>query len=270
MLMLGPCTHAHAASLGAQLPEHARLESFGVSGLRWLMHWLRAELSTHFGNVRFLLGDRVGHKGSLVAAQQDKLCLLKLAPGNLVAYVLYCRACLAFQQMKAAHVFATKGLVVADALRDDAHRAQLLLVRATAAVLGGGGPTWRASEARRALSDALSAREHCTGWMPEKFHALVDLNPEQRIVTEVLEQAAASADDNADLPVLDLLYALPEPSSLPPGAVQQSARDGGGMEEPGGGAEEPGGSVAKPGSGQHSAKSAAQGQGRHRATAKRK
>lgn len=51
-------------------------------------------------SVRYLLGDRVGHKNSLVAAQQDKLCLLKLVPSNLMAYVLYSRACLEFQQSK--------------------------------------------------------------------------------------------------------------------------------------------------------------------------
>ena len=41
-----------------------------------------------------------GHESSLVSAQQDKLCLLKLEPASLVAYILYCRACLQFQQVK--------------------------------------------------------------------------------------------------------------------------------------------------------------------------
>lgn len=57
------CTqHTHSVA-------HRRSE-FGLLEIRWLMHWLRAALSGHFADVRHLIGDLVGQKESLVAAQQ--------------------------------------------------------------------------------------------------------------------------------------------------------------------------------------------------------
>ncbi|KAG1669966.1 hypothetical protein FOA52_016227 [Chlamydomonas sp. UWO 241] len=236
---------ADADAAQASLPKHARLSGFGVPEIRWLMHWLRSELSCHFASlschfasVRFIVGDRIGHKDSLVAAQADKLCLLKLVPSNLAAYTLYCRSCLQFQQTKLALLFATKGLQVADALRDDAHKAQLLLVRATAAALGGGGPTFSAKAVADAHTAALASQQACVAWMPEQIHVLLDLSPELTIIADkVLGEhvaAAAAAGGGDDVPCVDMIYTIPEPTSLPPGAVEEQEEEAAG----GGGAVE--------------------------------
>jgi len=60
-------THALGAGDGP-----ADLSAFGVDEIRWLMHWLRSQLSQYFGDVRYLLGDEKGHAESLVASQQVK------------------------------------------------------------------------------------------------------------------------------------------------------------------------------------------------------
>ncbi len=95
-----PAAPAASSTPPGTLPDFASLSEFGVAEIRWLMHFIRAHLSQYFAAVKFVVGDSAGHKESLVAAQQDKLCLLKLVPNNLSSYVWYCRSCLQFQQTK--------------------------------------------------------------------------------------------------------------------------------------------------------------------------
>lgn len=80
---------------------------------------------------------------------------------------MYCRACLQFQQTKAAYIFSSKGIIVAEKLRDDAHKAQLLLINATAAAMGGSGPTFSYSAASRAVAAAVEAVQRCLLWLPK-------------------------------------------------------------------------------------------------------
>ena len=59
-----------ATAAAAAGTEPASLGAFGVDEIRWLMHWLRGQLSQYFGDVRYIMGDRQGHADNLVAAQQ--------------------------------------------------------------------------------------------------------------------------------------------------------------------------------------------------------
>lgn len=218
------------------LEEATSFSQFGVSEIRWLMHWLRGELSTYFGEVQYIVGNKKGCEGHLVASQQDKLCLLKLVPGNLASYVMYCRSCLQFQQTKAAYIFSSKGIVVAEKLRDDAHKAQLLLINATAAALGGSGPTFSYSAAGRALMASVESKERCLVWLSKEHQDRLDLDPELSIVEQKVvaglaatASAAAGGEPGAEviLPCLQDHYGVPEPSSVPPGAVEEDGKGGG-------------------------------------------
>ena len=59
-----------ATAAAAAGTEPASLGAFGVDEIRWLMHWLRGQLSQYFGDVRYIMGDRPGHADNLGAAQQ--------------------------------------------------------------------------------------------------------------------------------------------------------------------------------------------------------
>jgi hypothetical protein len=54
-----------------------------------------------------------------------------------------------------------------------------------------------------------------------QFHELLDLDPELTILsTKVLPEASATADLDGKCKCLAALYTVPEPTSLPPGAVE--------------------------------------------------
>ncbi|GAX77618.1 hypothetical protein CEUSTIGMA_g5062.t1 [Chlamydomonas eustigma] len=220
----------------------AHISSFGLSELRWLMHWLRSQLSRHFAAVRQILGDEEGHSSNMVAAQQDQLCMLKLVPGSPASFVLYCRACLEFQQYKAAHIFAGKGLTVSHALKDDSHLATLLVIHATAAALGGGGPNFNSAEVKDAYVTALNLKQDTMSWLPGVYKDLnpVTLEPECSFLQEhVLKKSGGGGelcvDDEILLPALQMLYPVPEATSVPPGAVVlqegEEDKEGGDIED---------------------------------------
>lgn len=223
-----------AASLNS---EASSFDSFGVDEIRYLMHWIRAELSLYFADVNYILGSPQGHQGHMQVAQTDRLVLLKLAPSNLSAYVLYSRSCLQFQQFKAAFVFSSKGITVAEKLRDDSHLAQLLLINATSVVLGGGpGPEgqFNYTAVVKSYQAAMDARDKCVAWLPgDSYKELLELEPELsiitvKVITALSEQAAAIDNGNREvlMPCLKSHYATKEPSSVPPGAVEEDGEGG--------------------------------------------
>ncbi len=69
--------------------------------------------------------------------------------------------------LQAAYIFSSKGLIVAEALGDDSHKAQLHLIHATAAALGGAGPSFSMAEVEQEYAAAMAARAACLAWLPE-------------------------------------------------------------------------------------------------------
>ena len=173
----------------------------------------------------------------MAIAQTDRLCLLKLAPSNLAAYVLYSRSCLQFQQFKAAYVFSSKGITVAEKLNDDAHLAQLLLINATSAALGGSSTEGQFSftSAVKSYQAANEARDKCFQWLPsDNFRELLELEPELSIIgikviaasNQAGTQVEVEGEGEIFLPCLKSHYATKEPSSVPPGAVEEDGEGG--------------------------------------------
>lgn len=218
-----------ALSTMSLMHEASSFDNFQLDEIRFLMHWLRSELCYYFSDVQYILGNKQGHQGHMEAAQQDRLCLLKLSPSNLSAYVLYARSCLQFQQHKAAFIFSSKGITVAQKLQDDAHLAQLYLINATAAALGGSGETFSLTHVIHAHSTALTLRDQCLSWLPLEYHELLELEPELTIVSDkVIANLSGSANEKGEVlvPYLRAHYAISEPKSVPPGAVEEDGKGG--------------------------------------------
>ncbi|EFJ52768.1 hypothetical protein VOLCADRAFT_102743 [Volvox carteri f. nagariensis] len=138
-LALRSCQDGGAAeALGKQLAE-AGGGVMSLGEIRWLMHYVRAQLSGLGGAVFLSIGDRESYKQQLVAQQADFLGLIKAVPENPAGYSYYVRTCLQFQQMSAAGLFAAKGSIVAAKHRATFYVAQLAAQRAIALAFGGGG-----------------------------------------------------------------------------------------------------------------------------------
>jgi hypothetical protein len=212
--------------------DASSFDRFGVEEIRFLMHWIRAELSLYFADVNYILGNPKGHQAHMSIAQTDRLCLLKLCPTNLAAYVLYSRSCLQFQQMKAAFIFSLKGITVAQKLTDDAHLAQLLLINATSAALGSSGEMFSYTGVMKSYNDAIEARDKTLSWLPTSYHELLELEPEltivsTRVISALSEQAlTAGVEGEVMLPSLKSHYGTKEPSQVPPGAVEEDGEGG--------------------------------------------
>ncbi|KAG2500312.1 hypothetical protein HYH03_001888 [Edaphochlamys debaryana] len=137
-LALKSCTHqATAEAMDEQLAAAGGIVT--VAQIRWLMHYIRAQLSGLSGAVYFHMGDRQRHQQQLAAQQADFLGLIKAAPGNPAGYPYYVRTCLQFQQLSAASLFAAKGAAVAVKAGAAFYRAQLQAQRAIALAYAGGG-----------------------------------------------------------------------------------------------------------------------------------
>lgn len=62
--------------------------------------------------VQDVLGDTKQRAYYTSLQQKEYLHMIKVQPGNPLAYGRYCLTCMQFQQMPAAHAFLTKGLQV--------------------------------------------------------------------------------------------------------------------------------------------------------------
>ncbi len=152
-------------------------------------------------------------------------------PDHPLGYSLYTRTCMTFQHMAAAAAFLTRGLRVARAANDDAGIAAMSFQLAAAAVLGGRGHEFEASEVLGLMADGEEAREKLLGWWPQRWaSSAMDGEPDRtllitRLLPEVEKRSGSRLEAGAKLPALEgLLYVTAPPTSLPPGAlVQQPA-----------------------------------------------
>ena len=55
---------ADKLSSASLISEASSFESFGIEEVRYLMHWIRAELSLYFADVNYILGNPKGHQVS--------------------------------------------------------------------------------------------------------------------------------------------------------------------------------------------------------------
>uniref|UniRef100_A0A7S3VJ40 Uncharacterized protein n=1 Tax=Dunaliella tertiolecta TaxID=3047 RepID=A0A7S3VJ40_DUNTE len=229
-----------------------RLDELGVSGFsaakcKWLMCWVRAQLSGWFASIQYLLGDEKCDS-SLEAKQHDHLSLVKHVPDCPLGFVLYARSCLGFQQHRTANIFADKGVLVADRVQDELSKAQLLLIRSVARLMGGAGDHYVPSELAQSMVEASKLVEGIKEWLPAPYHDLLSLHPEVEVLRQRVlgleareeeeasaggvpplseEELRAAANVSTDsVPVPEAVYTTPPPSSLPIGALSQLQQGG--------------------------------------------
>lgn len=186
--------------------------------VRWLMHFVRANLLGALAQVFLAVNDTEKFREYLVAQQQDYLCCIKVLPNSPLGYVHYSKLCLQFQQTKAAYLFASKGLTVANKVNSDLYAAKLCYLTIVAAGLGGKGEYFTRKEVQDLNAQAVEQIEKLKSWMPE-WHDLTEfLAPDDNISKEkVLPLCLESAPES--IAALELVYTTRPLQMLPPGAL---------------------------------------------------
>mmetsp|Transcript_12999 Transcript_12999/g.23119 ORF Transcript_12999/g.23119 Transcript_12999/m.23119 type:complete len:441 (-) Transcript_12999:620-1942(-) len=240
----GPSRAATVSSVEAELASLSDDSIMTLNEIAWLMHFFRGTLLGLYAKVHAHMGKPTDQRDSLIAQQSDFLSLVKRAPENPMGYSLYARACLQFQQHKAAYVFATKGVVIAEHHRAQWHRAQLLCEQAVALALGGGpspadsdaptGEAWRTADATAMTQQALAALKDELCQLPEVYHDLIVLEPGPELIGKFLlpkaQEVVNKAIENKDgavvarategiMPVVPELYPTVTSGPLPLGAM---------------------------------------------------
>ncbi|KAF8070894.1 hypothetical protein HT031_000975 [Scenedesmus sp. PABB004] len=196
--------------------------------VRWLMHYVRGLVEHHMGAVCHLLGDTQRQAACYAAQQKDMAAMAACLPGHALGYSLFARCAMNNQAMPLAAAFLERGLAAAAAARHDAATATMAFQRAAALLLGGGGPALDAGEVRALLSDGEAARGAVLAWFPAPWrpHA-ADGEPDRSLVQKLLaeweKRHGSPLPDAGEAEALSgLLYVTKAPSTLPPGALQQT------------------------------------------------
>ncbi|MEW5297676.1 MAG: hypothetical protein WDW36_000867 [Sanguina aurantia] len=221
-------------ALQSRLPGGGDESSMSLPEIRWLMHYLRAEVLATYAQVQQLLDDQPRLQETLAARRGECLSLIKSVPSNPLGYILLCRSCLQLNQPQAALLFADKALTFCARLHAHHAVAQLQLIRATALALGGGrsasvppagseavapsspagggsssggAGVWTTAEVWGCVHGSEAAMQQQKASLPSVYHAMLGeaLQPELRVVSHfVLGPAGSAAQSDAALSLAGL------------------------------------------------------------------